>query len=129
MYEPRFFAPTPLGMACSKLFTAALAAAIAGDDSLHNKGPVGLGKYSTKKFSPLTSTGEIGENFLLAKFLSYTVIPKFSKSNCLCESYKHSPTLAGITRSPGINAGHVVCEYIPTEDGSMHFHTWMLAGQ
>ena len=30
-------------------------------------------KYSTKNFSPLTSTGEIGENFLLAKFLSYTV--------------------------------------------------------
>ena len=112
-----------------KLFTAALAAAIAGDDSSHDKGPVGLGrsrgavlkylkidiltvereseletavstrvlahglkfliivreqkiqrveihsgrKYSTKKFSPLTSTGEIGENFLLANFLSYTV--------------------------------------------------------
>ena len=45
MYEPRFFAPTPLGMACCKLFyTAALAAAIAGDDSSHDKGPVGLGK-------------------------------------------------------------------------------------
>ena len=122
MYEPCFFTPTPLGC---KLFTAALAAAIAGDDSSH-KGPVGLGrsrgavlkylkidiltvdrereletavstrvlahvlkfliivheqriqhveihsgrKYLTKNFSPLTSTGE---NFLLAKFLSYTV--------------------------------------------------------
>ena len=127
MYEPRFFTPTPLGMACCKLFTAALAAAIAGDNSSHDKGPVGLGrsrgavlkylkidimtveresetavsmrvlahvqfliivreqkiqrieihsgrKYSTKKFSPLTSTGEIGENFLLAKILSYTVV-------------------------------------------------------
>ena len=30
-------------------------------------------KYLTKKFPPLTSTGEIGENFLLAKFLLYTV--------------------------------------------------------
>ena len=126
MYEPRFFALTPLGMACCKLFTAALAAAIAGDDSSH-KGPVRLGrsrgavlkylkidiltverereletavstrvlahvfkflvreqkiqrvkihsrrKYSTKTFPPLTSTGEIGENFLLARFLSYMV--------------------------------------------------------
>ena len=45
MYEPRFFAPTPLGMACCKLFyTAALAAAITGDDSSHDKGPVGLGR-------------------------------------------------------------------------------------
>ena len=44
MYEPRFFALTPLGMACCKLFTAALAAAIAGDDSSHDKGPVGLGR-------------------------------------------------------------------------------------
>ena len=32
-------------------------------------------KYSTKKFSPLTSTDEIGENFHLAKFLSYTISP------------------------------------------------------
>ena len=44
MYEPRFFAPTPLDMACCKLFTAALAAAIEGDDSSHDKGPVGLGR-------------------------------------------------------------------------------------
>ena len=29
---------------CCKLFTAALAAAIAGDDSSHDKGPVGLGR-------------------------------------------------------------------------------------
>ena len=44
MYEPRFFAPTPLGMACCKLFyTVALATAIVGDDSSHDKGPVGLG--------------------------------------------------------------------------------------
>ena len=34
----------PLGMACCKLFTAALAAVIAGDDSSHDKGPVGLGR-------------------------------------------------------------------------------------
>ena len=44
MYEPRFFTPMPLGMACCKLFTAALAAAIAGDDRSHDKGPVGLGR-------------------------------------------------------------------------------------
>ena len=129
MNEHRFFAPTPLGMACYKLFTAALAAAITGDNSSHDKGHVGLGKsrgavlkylkidiltvererqletaVSTRvlahvlkfliivreqiiqcvnpqwekifneKFLPLTSTGEIGENFLLAKFLSYTVL-------------------------------------------------------
>ena len=135
MYEPHFFTPTPLDMACCKLFyTTALAAAIVGDDSSHDKGPIGLGrsrsrgavlkyrmylkidiltvekereletavstqvlghmlkfliivceqkiqhveihsgrKYSTKKFLPLMSTGEIGENFLLANFLSYTV--------------------------------------------------------
>ena len=30
-------------------------------------------KIFDEKFSPLTSTGEIGENFLLAKFLPYTV--------------------------------------------------------
>ena len=64
-----------------KLFTAALAAAIAGDDSSYDKGPVGLGKYSTKKFSPLTFTGEIGENFLLAKFLLYTVFFKLYSYN------------------------------------------------
>ena len=44
MYEPHFFAPTPLGMACCKLFTAALAAAIEGDDSSHDKGSIGLGR-------------------------------------------------------------------------------------
>ena len=35
-------------------------------------------KYSMKKFSPLSSTGEIGENFLLTKFLSYTVHSVFT---------------------------------------------------
>ena len=44
MYEPRFLTPMPLCMACCKLFTAALAAAIVGDDSSHDKGPVGLGR-------------------------------------------------------------------------------------
>ena len=44
MYEPRFFAPMPLGMACCKLFTTALAAAIVGDDSSHDKDPTGLGR-------------------------------------------------------------------------------------
>ena len=123
-----------------KLFyTAALAAAIAGDDSSHDKGPVGLGrsrgavlkylkidltvererereletavsmqvlahvlkiivhkqkiqrvensqweKIFDEKFSPLTSTGEVGENFLLSKFLSYTVHPGVTSFKDAC---------------------------------------------
>ena len=40
-------------------------------------------KYLTKKFLPLTSTGEIGANFLLAKFLSYTVYTDIPSSRKL----------------------------------------------
>ena len=44
-----------------------------------------------KKFLQLTSTGEIGENFLLAKFLSYTVHKSFLVNDPCREINDHMP--------------------------------------